>query len=62
MGIAYYYGLNPTKGAVVSAVIAAIIIGLVSLRARQHEDTVIGALWAIRNGSRYTVYFPHSWL
>ncbi|NLJ85828.1 MAG: metal ABC transporter permease [Firmicutes bacterium] len=47
MGIAYYYGLNPTKGAVVSAVIAAIIIGLVSLRARQHEDTVIGALWAI---------------
>ena len=33
---------------VVSALIAAaIIIGLVSLRARQREDTVIGALWAI---------------
>ncbi|NMB46437.1 MAG: metal ABC transporter permease [Firmicutes bacterium] len=47
MGIAYYLGLSPTKGAVVSALVAAVIIGLVSLRARQHEDTVIGALWAI---------------
>jgi len=47
MGIAYYLGLSPTKGAVISAIVAAMIIGLVSLRARQHEDTVIGALWAI---------------
>jgi zinc transport system permease protein len=47
MGIAYYLGLSPTKGAVVSALVAAVIIGLVSLRARQHEDTVIGALWAV---------------
>ena len=34
-------------GAVVSALAAALIIGLVSLYARQREDTVIGALWAI---------------
>lgn len=47
MGIAYYLGLSPTKGAVVSALVAAVIIGLVSLKAEQHEDTVIGALWAI---------------
>jgi zinc transport system permease protein len=47
MGIAYYLGFSPTKGAVVSALVAAMIIGLVSLRARQHEDTVIGALWAV---------------
>lgn len=39
--------LHPLYGAVVAALIAAIIIGLVSLRARQREDTVISALWAI---------------
>lgn len=38
--------LNPIHGAVVSALAAALIIGLVSLYARQREDTVIGALWA----------------
>ncbi|MEA2040331.1 MAG: metal ABC transporter permease, partial [Thermodesulfobacteriota bacterium] len=39
--------LHPLYGAVVAALVAAIIIGLVSLRARQREDTVIGAVWAI---------------
>jgi len=47
MGIAYYYGYHPIHGAVVSALIAAVIIGLVSLRYHQYEDTIIGALWAI---------------
>ncbi len=39
--------LHPLHGAIVVALLAAIIIGLVSLRARQREDTVIGAIWAI---------------
>lgn len=39
--------LDPLYGAVVAALVAAAIIGLVSLRARQREDTVIGAIWAI---------------
>jgi zinc transport system permease protein len=39
--------LHPLIGAVVSALLAAVIIGIVSLRGRQREDTVIGALWAI---------------
>jgi zinc transport system permease protein len=39
--------LHPMYGAVAAAVLAALLIGLVSLRARQREDTVIGALWAI---------------
>jgi len=39
--------LKPVYGAAASALLAAVIIGLVSLRARQREDTVIGALWAI---------------
>ena len=39
--------LQPLHGAVVAALGAAMIIGLVSLRARQREDTVIGAVWAV---------------
>jgi len=37
---------TPMLGAVASALLAAVIIGLVSLRGQQREDTVIGALWA----------------
>ncbi len=39
--------LRPLHGAILAAVAAAVVIGAVSLRARQSEDTVIGALWAI---------------
>ncbi len=39
--------LHPLLGAIAAALIAAVIIGWVSLRSRQREDTVIGALWAI---------------
>lgn len=38
---------TPLEGAVVAALLSAVIIGLVSLYARQREDTAIGALWAI---------------
>jgi len=54
MGAARYYQvtrgwqwLEPLYGALAAALLAALIIGWVSLRARQREDTVIGALWAI---------------
>ena len=39
--------LNPLYGAIAAALIAALIIGMVSLTAKQREDTVIGAVWAI---------------
>ena len=39
--------LHPLIGAVAAALLAALIIGIVSLRAKQREDTVIGAVWAI---------------
>jgi len=39
--------LQPMFGAVAAALLAALIIGYVSLKAKQREDTVIGALWAI---------------
>jgi len=38
---------HPFLGAVLAGLAAAIVIGLVSLRAKQREDTVIGAIWAI---------------
>lgn len=39
--------LNPIYGAVVVAIVAAIVIGIVSLRVKEREDTVIGAFWAV---------------
>lgn len=37
--------LHPSLGALLAAVIAASVIGWVSLRSRQREDAVIGAIW-----------------
>jgi zinc transport system permease protein len=42
-----WHWLTPLVGAIIAALAAAMIIGLVSLRAKQREDTVIGALWAV---------------
>ena len=47
MGIAYWMGADPLYGALIASLVAALTIGLVSLRMREHEDTVIGALWAV---------------
>ncbi len=38
--------LHPLLGALGSAVAAALIIGLVSIYAKDREDTIIGAIWA----------------
>jgi zinc transport system permease protein len=40
-------GVDPLYGALAAALLAALIIGLVSLRARERVDTVIGAVWAV---------------
>jgi zinc transport system permease protein len=54
MGAAQYFNkvhgwswADPLLGATLAALLSAIIIGWVSLRAKQREDTVISALWAI---------------
>lgn len=39
--------IAPMTGALIFALIAALIIALVSLKAKQREDTVINAVWAI---------------
>jgi zinc transport system permease protein len=38
---------DPLYGAIAAALVAAVVLGLVSLMAKQREDTVIGAMWAI---------------
>lgn len=38
---------DPMYGAVAAALASALVIGLVSLYAKQREDTVIGAIWAV---------------
>ncbi len=43
-------GADPLLGAVAAALAAAVIIGLVSLRLREREDTVISALWVLGMG------------
>lgn len=54
MGAAYYLRvvegwdwLHPIHGAIVAALLAAVIIGVVRLRGHEREDTVISAIWAI---------------
>jgi zinc transport system permease protein len=39
--------LEPIYGAAITALLSALIIGLVSIFAKEREDTVIGAIWAI---------------
>lgn len=46
MGIAYFLGGSPLVGALIAAVVSALIIGLVKLYWQAREDTLIGALWA----------------
>jgi zinc transport system permease protein len=38
---------SPMLGAVAAALTAALLIGVISLRAKEREDTLIGALWAV---------------
>ena len=40
-------GVPPIAGALLFALAAAALIGLVSLKAKQREDTVINAIWAV---------------
>ncbi|MEW6236701.1 MAG: metal ABC transporter permease [Candidatus Omnitrophota bacterium] len=47
MGFAYYMGWHPMTGAIPCALAAALAIGVVTLRTRTREDTIIGALWAV---------------
>ncbi len=47
MGAAVYFGFDPMNGALIAAVIAALLIGGIRLIWQTREDTLIGALWAV---------------
>ncbi len=47
VGLAYYFGFSPLLGAFGFAVLSALIIGWVKIKAQHHENTVISALWAM---------------
>jgi zinc transport system permease protein len=40
-------GFPPLLGALIFALLSALIIGFVSIKARQREDTIINAVWAV---------------
>ena len=42
-----FFPVPPIAGALVFALLSALVIGLVSLKAKQREDTVINAIWVI---------------
>lgn len=47
MGIAYFFDRSPLLGALIAAVAAALLIGIINLRWRQQEDTLIAGLWSV---------------
>lgn len=47
LSVVHGWPVTPLEGAMVAALASALTIGVVSLRAREREDTVIGAIWAI---------------
>ncbi len=57
VGIAYYLGVNPLIGGAVSSLFFSIILGFIRIKGSEHEDTVIGALWAL--GMATGIIFIH---
>lgn len=47
MGVAYYLDYDPFMGALIAALISALLIGFIKLKWKHQEDTTIGAVWAI---------------
>lgn len=47
MGAAAYYGFDPLLGALVAAIVSALLIGWIRLNWKTQEDTLIGAIWAM---------------
>jgi zinc transport system permease protein len=47
MGAAAYYGFDPLIGALVAAIVSALLIGWIRLNWKTQEDTLIGAIWAM---------------
>lgn len=51
VGIALFLEASPLAGALVAALVFSLILGWVSLRLREYEDTLISALWSLGMGT-----------
>ena len=47
MGAAYFFGASPMLGAVIVAILSALLIGLIKLKLHQDEDILIAAFWSV---------------
>ncbi len=47
IGLGYFLGISPILGAVGFSLVFAVLLGAVSRRMKQREDTVIGVMWAV---------------
>jgi zinc transport system permease protein len=47
IGLGYFAGFDPLIGAIMFSLASALGMGAISLRSKQHLDTLIGAVWAI---------------
>ncbi|MFM2320101.1 MAG: hypothetical protein RLZZ215_2722 [Pseudomonadota bacterium] len=47
MGAAVYFGFDPLLGALIAAIVSALLIGWIRLNWKTQEDTLIGAIWAM---------------
>ena len=45
MGAAYFVGASPVTGALIAAIVSALVIGMISRKGQQSEDTAISAVW-----------------
>ncbi len=57
VGFALYLGIAPLAGAVLSALIFSVLLGLIKEKGSQNEDTIVGALWAM--GMSVGIVFMH---
>ncbi|MCD8552936.1 metal ABC transporter permease [Seleniivibrio sp.] len=46
IGLAFFLGISPLLGAGIFAVVAAVIMALITLKDKNRSDTVIGVMWA----------------
>jgi len=47
MGMAYFFHGSPLFGAILAALVAAVLIGVINIRWKQQEDILIAAFWSV---------------
>ena len=47
MGIAIFFHAAPVSGAVIAALVSAVLIGWINLHLRQHEDILVATFWSM---------------